>query len=173
MLIKRGIKITMKKFLIVLIILSALLAAGGILSAVILSAAENDKTRESIENNKIHTETEPIYNHFPDLPGTSEIQWCSQSSGGIGLTTTTLCFFAFYDRDVSGELQEMNIESQGENIELYFVPDGINEDEKWRRVESEGNAFPLQTGVRESARFYADVYINEAGTILYVEAVGD
>lgn len=163
----------MKKFFIVLIILSALLAVGGILSAAILSAAERAKTQESIQNIQVRTETEPIYNHFPDLPETAEIQWCSRSSGGIGLTTTTLYFFAFYNRDVSGELQEMKIESQGENIELYFIPDGVNGDEKWRRAESAGNAFPLQTGVRESARFYADVYINEAGTILYVEAIGD
>lgn len=163
----------MKKFFNVLIVLSALLAAGGILSAAILSLAERVKTRESVQNIQVRTEAEPIYNHFPDLPETSAIQWCSQSSGGIGLTTITLCFFAFYDRDVSGELQEMKIESQGEDKELYFVPDGINEDEKWRRVESAGNAFPLQTGIRESARFYVDVYINEAGTILYVEAVGD
>lgn len=163
----------MKKFFIVLIILSALLAAGGILSAAILSAAERAKTEKSIQNIQVRTETEPIYNHFPDLPETSAIQWCSQSSGGIGLTSTTLYLFAFYNRDVSGELQEMRIESQGENIELYFVPDGVNGDEKWRRVESAGNAFPLQTGVRESARLYADVYINEAGTILYVEAIGD
>ncbi len=89
------------------------------------------------------------------------------------MTTTTLYFFAFYDRDVSGELREMEIDSQGEDIELHFLPDGINENEKWRRAESAGNVFPLQTGVRESARFYASVYINEAGTILYVEAVGD
>lgn len=49
----------------------------------------------------------------------------------------------------------------------------MDKDEKWRRVESAEKAFPLQTGVRESARFYADVYINESGTILYVEAIGD
>lgn len=163
----------MKKFFSVLIVLSALLAVGGTLSAAILSAAERAKTEKSIQNIQIRTETEPIYNHFPDLPETSKIQWCSQSSGGIGLTTTTLYFFAFYDRDVSGELQEMKIADQGEDIELYFIPDGINEDEKWRRVESAGNAFPLQTGVRESAGFYAEVYINGAGTILYVEAIGD
>ena len=163
----------MKKYFFVFIILSGLLAAGGILSAAILSAAKSAKTQESNPNIQIRTETEPIYNHFPDLPQTSKLQWCSGSSGGIGLTTTTLYFFAFYDRDVSGELQEMNIGDQGEGIELYFVPDGINEDEKWRRAESTGNVFPLQTGVRESARFYADVYINEAGTIIYVEAIGD
>ena len=37
---------------------------------------------------QVRTDTEPIYNHFPDLPETSEIQWCSKSSEGIGPTTT-------------------------------------------------------------------------------------
>lgn len=36
-----------------------------------------------IEEVQIRTETEPIYNHFPDLPGTSKMQWCSESSKGI------------------------------------------------------------------------------------------
>lgn len=158
----------MKKIFSILILLAGLFAAGGILLAV-----ERARTEESIQNIQIRTDTEPIYNHFPDLPETSEIQWCSQSSGGIGLTTTTLYFFAFYDRDVSGELQEMIIGGQGQDIELHFIPEGISEDEKWRRAESPGNSFPLQTGVRESARLYASVYINEAGTIIYVEAIGD
>ena len=90
------------------------------------------------------------------------------------MTTVKIYIFAFYDHDVSNELQDMEIENQSEDIELYFVPDGVNGDEKWRRVESTENVpFPLQTGVRESARFTADVYINEAGTILYIEGIGD
>ena len=163
----------MKKFSSVLIVLSGLVAAGGILSAAVLFAVGRAKPEESIQDIQVRTETEPIYNHFPDLPQTSEIQWYSQSSGGIGLTTTTLYFFAFYDHDISGELRGLDLGDRGEDIELPFVPDGVNEDEKWRRVQSAGNSFPLQTDVRESARFYADVYINEAGTVLYVEGVGD
>lgn len=167
----------MKKVFIIFAILSLLLAAGGILSAAALSAAKKDRMKESSQNIQIRTDTEPIYNHFPDLPEALEIQWCSQSSRGIGLTTTRLYFFAFYDHDVSSELlgaiQEMTIEDQGESRELYFVPENIDENEKWRKIQSPGDVFLLQTGVRESARFYVDIYMNDTGTILYVEGVGD
>ena len=148
------------------IILAGLLAAGFFL-------AERAREEEKNRSIQIRTETEPIFNHFPELPETSELQWCSQSFTGIGPTTVKLYFFAFYDRDVRGELQGMMIEDQGRDLELFFVPDGINGDEKWRKAESPGNPFPLQTGVRESAKLYASIYINETGTILYVEAIGD
>lgn len=149
------------------IVLSGLLAIAG----AVLFIADRAKPEKSVQ---IRTDTQPIYNHFPDLPETSEIQWCSLSSSGIGLTTVKIYIFAFYDHDVGNELQDMEIENQSKDIELYFVPDGVNGDEKWRRVESTDNVpFPLQTGVRESARFAADIYINEVGTILYIEGIGD
>ena len=158
----------MRKISVVVI---ACIVLSGLLAAAVLFIADRAKPEESVQ---IRTDTQPIYNHFPDLPETSEIQWCSWSSSGIGLTTVKIYIFAFYDHDVSNELQDMEIENQSEDIELYFVPDGVNGDEKWRRVESiENLPFPLQTGVRESARFTADVYINEAGTILYIEGIGD
>lgn len=157
----------MKKISIVLVVVSGLLAA--IVGAVLFTAGVRGK-----ENLYIHTETQPIYNHFPDLPKTPEIQWCSSASDGIGLTTVEIYFFAFYDHDISNELQDVKIENQSKDIELYFIPEGMNEDEKWRLVECPKSApFSLQTGVRESARFYAEVYINEAGTVLYVEGIGD
>ena len=123
------------------------------------------------ENPQIHTETEPIYNHFPGLPETSEIQWCSWTSSGIGLTTIKVYIFAFYDRDISNELQDMGIESRGEQVELYFVPEGIDGDEKWRRVENAGNAF--QTGIKDTEKMNTVVYINDTGTVLYIEAIGE
>ena len=150
--------------------LGLLIVAGILFSAagVILFAAERVKMNDNIQ---IRTETEPIYNHFPDLPKTSEIQWCSRTSDGIGLTAVKLYFFAFYDYDVSNELQEMKIENQGEDIELYFVPDGIHKDEKWRHVENAGFAF--QTDIKDTEKMYTTVYINDTGTILYIEAIGD
>ena len=152
------------------VLLGLFIAVGVLVSAVgvILFAVGRVKRNDNIQ---IRTETEPIYNHFPDLPKTSVIQWCSRTSDGIGLTTVKLYFFAFYDYDVSNELQEMKIENQGEDIELHFVPDGINKDEKWRCVENAGFAF--QTGIKDTEKMYTTVYINDAGTILYVEAIGN
>lgn len=157
----------MRKISIVVIaciVLLGLLSVAG----VVLFMADRAKPEESIQ---IRTETEPIYNHFPDLPETSEIQWCSWTSSGIGLTTVKIYIFAFYDHDVSNELQDMEIESQGEEIELYFVPESINGDEKWRRVENTGTAF--QTGIKDMEKMSTVVYINDAGTVLYVEAIGE
>lgn len=160
----------MRKISVVVIACIVLLGLSAVAGAV-LFVADRVRPEESIQ---IRTETQPIYNHFPDLPETSEIQWCSWSSSGIGLTTVKIYIFAFYDHDVSNELQNMVIKNQSKDIELYFVPDGVNGAEKWRRIESAENLpFPFQTGVRESARFTADVYINEAGTILYIEGIGD
>lgn len=142
--------------------------AGVILAAGIFLASIRIKTEEPIQ---VRTDTEPIYNHFPDLPETSEIRWCSQSSEGIGLTTVNLYIFTFYDDDISNELQDMKIKDEGEDIELYFVSDGIENKQKWRRVENAGFAF--QKEIKDTEKMHTDVYINEAGTMLYIEAVGD
>lgn len=153
-------KVLLGLFIVVGILFSA--------AGIILFAVERVKRNDNIQ---IRTETEPIYNHFPDLPKTSEIQWCSRTSDGIGLTTVKLYFFAFYEYDVSSELQEMEIENLGEDIELYFVPDGMYKDEKWRCVENAGFAF--QTGMKDTEKMYTTVYINDTGTILYIEAIGE
>ncbi|MDE7208072.1 MAG: hypothetical protein K2N90_13110 [Lachnospiraceae bacterium] len=120
---------------------------------------------------QVRTDTEPIYNHFPDLPETSEIQWCSKSSEGIGPITTYIYIFAFYDDDIGKELRDMNIKDGNEDIELYFVPEGIDVDQKWKFVEGAGFAF--QNEIKDTRKMYTNVYINETGTILYIEAVGD
>ncbi len=122
-------------------------------------------------NIQIRTDTQPIYNHFPGLPETSEIQWCSRSSDGIGLTTVQIYIFAFYSHDISNELQDMGIENQSRDIELYFDPDGINGDQKWRCIENAKFAF--QTDIKDTQKMNTTVYINDSGTILYIEAIGD
>ncbi len=157
----------MKKIFIVLIVLIVLLLLPTV-AGIVLFIAERVQPEE---NTQIRTDTEPIYNHFPDLPETSEIQWCSWSSGGIGLTTVKIYFFAFYDRDIRNELQDMEIVNQSEDMELYFVPEGISGDEKWRCVENAGIAF--QAGIKDTHKMSTVVYINDTGTIIYVEAVGD
>jgi len=156
-------------------ILLGLAAAGGVLFSVgvvlptiIFLVSGGFKMNESIQ---IRTDTEPIYNHFPDLPKTSEIQWCSQTSKGIGLTTVKLNIFAFYKRDIRNELQNMNAEDQSTDIEPYFVPEGIAEAQKWKRIENAWFAF--QTGIKDTRKLNTTVYINDTGTILYIEAIGE
>ena len=143
-----------------------------VLSACGLS--EDDFPPEEARKNmdiEIRTETEPIYNHFPDLPGTSEMQWCSESSGGIGLNTVRLYLFAYYDHDISGELQGMHVGDREDAIDLYFVPEGISREQKWKSVEDAPFAF--QADIRDTQKMNTAVYINETGTILYMEAIGD
>ncbi len=76
----------------------AALAIAGVLLAVVVLTARGAKGEEAVMTS---TETAPIYNHFPDLPETTQIKWCSKSSGGIGLVTTKLYIYAFYDALVS------------------------------------------------------------------------
>jgi len=143
-------------------------AVGVVFPAVAFLVSGNYKPKEDVQ---MRTDTEPIYNHFPGLPETSEIQWCSRTSAGIGLTTLKLHIFSFYDHDISSALQDMEIENQSGDVEFDFVPDSINGNEKWRHVENANFAF--QAGIKDTEKMYTTVYINEAGTILYIDAIGD
>lgn len=147
---------------------SALLTVGTVLCAAIFLMSGRWKPKEYVQN---RTDTEPIYNHFPELPETSDIQWCSRTLSSIGPSTLKLHIFAFYDHDISNELQNMNIENQSKDIELYFVLDSINGQEKWRHVENTDFAF--QEGIKNTEKMYTTVYINDAGTVLYIDAIGD
>lgn len=143
------------------------LAIGSVCFALLVVLALGAKGKDSV---MASTETEPIYNHFPDLPKTSEIKWCNQSSGGIGLVTTRLYIFAFYNEDISDTLQGMTIDDKAATIELYYEPEEVR-GQKWRLVENA--AFAFQTDVKDTQKMYTNVYLNASGTILYVEAVGD
>lgn len=122
------------------------------------------------EKKQIRTEVEPIYHHFPDLPATETIQWCSRTSGGIGLTTVWLYVFAFYEDDISAGFGEEGIFS--EKTDFYFLPENLAENNsKWRKLENMGDAF--QSGIKDSKKMRTSVYVNEAGNIIYMEAVGD
>lgn len=144
-----------------------LAAAGGVCLALLIFAALGAKGKVSVMTS---TETGPIYNHFPDLPETSEIQWCSKTSGGIGPSMVRLYIFAFYDHDISGELREMTVQNECGDIELSYEPDEVK-GQKWRAVENADFAF--QSDIIMTKKMYTTVYINEAGTILYVEAIGE
>lgn len=120
---------------------------------------------------QIRTETEPIYNHFPDLPVTSEMQWCSESSEGIGLNTVKVYIFAYYDHDITGELQGMKFVDHETVVDLHFVPEGMSREQKWKCAEDAPFAF--QEDIKDTQKMNTTVYINEQGTILYLEAIGD
>lgn len=143
------------------------LAAGGACFGLLVLCALGAKGRDSVMTS---TETGPIYNHFPDLPKTSEIEWCSRSTGGIGLANHWLYIFAFYDHDVSSELQEMTVEDACADIELYYAPDEVK-GQKWRYFENAQFAF--QDDIAVTDKMSTQVYINETGTILYVEVYWD
>lgn len=162
------IKITLAVLIILAIL--AILATGIVLSAILKEKAAPKR--------QIRTDMEPIYNHFPDLPATEHIQWCSQTSGGIGLTTVRLYVFAFYDDDISAELGEEEISD--ENPDFYFLPENLPENwteyitqnhSGWRKLKHAGNAF--QSGIKDSRKMYTAVYLNEAGNIIYLEAIGN
>ncbi len=147
-------------------ILAALAVAGVLLAATVMVAL-SAKGEEAVMTS---TETAPIYNHFPDLPETTQIKWCSKSSGGIGLVTTKLYIYAFYDADLGSQLQDMDFESEAAPIESAYESDEVK-GQKWRHA---GNApFAFQRGIQDTNRMYTEVYLSESGRILYIEAIGD
>lgn len=146
------------------------LAIGGVWFGLLVLCALGAKGRDTVMTS---TETEPVYNHFPNLPETSEIAWCSRSTGGIGLVNHWLYIFAFYDHDIRGELQEMAMGDVCEDIELYYEPDEVK-GQRWRSLGKEQHAtYAFQDDIAVTDQLSTQVYINETGTILYVEAYWD
>ena len=87
---------------------------------IVLFAITKEKGQDEMQ---IRTDIEPIYNHFPGLPATDDIQWCSRTSGGIGLTTVWIYVFAFYDYDVGTELGAEGIVNEKNGF--YFLPEEL------------------------------------------------
>ena len=152
----------MKKVLISILGILIILVTGMVLFALTKEKEPDEK--------QIRTDVEPIYNHFPGLPATDDMQWCSRTSDGIGLTTVWVYVFAFYDYDVGAELGAKGTLS--EKTDFYFWPDDlVDSNSKWRKLEDMGDAF--QTGIKLSEKMGVSIYINETGNIIYMEAVGD
>ena len=134
---------------------------------IILFIAIKGKETDDIQ---IRTDIEPIYNHFPDLPATETIQWCSKTSSGIGLTTVWVYAFAFYDHDISSEFNDSEISD--ENPGFYFLPETLAENHsKWRKLENMDVAF--QSSIKNGKKMRTSVYLNDTGNILYMEAIGE
>ena len=156
---------TLKKTIISILGILIILHVGMALFALFTIIRENEP-----DEKQLRTDIEPIYNHFPGLPATDDMQWCSQTSGGIGLTTVWIYVFAFYDYDVGTELGGEG--SLNEKTDFYFWPeDLVDSNSKWRKLEDMGDAF--QEGIELSEKMGVSIYINEAGNIIYMEAVGD
>ena len=153
---------TLKKVIISILGLLIILVMGIVLFTITKEKEQDEK--------QIRTDVEPIYNHFPGLPVTDDIQWCSRTSDGIGLTTVWIYVFAFYDYDVGAELGGEG--SLIEKTDFYFLPEElVDSNSKWRKLEDMGDAF--QAGIKLSEIMGVSIYINEAGNIIYMEAVGD
>ncbi|MCH5344050.1 MAG: hypothetical protein J1E64_08425 [Acetatifactor sp.] len=152
----------MKKILVSILGILIILVMGIVLFAITKEKEPDEK--------QIRTDVEPIYDHFPGLPTTESIQWCSRTSNGIGLTTVWVYAFAFYDYDVGAELGGEGI--LNEKTDFYFLPEDLTgSSSMWRELEDMGVAF--QAGIKDSEKMYTSVYINEAENIIYMEAVGD
>ena len=65
----------------------------------------------------------------------------------------------------------MNFETEGADLEFDFAPDEVDGNQKWRYANQVYFAF--QSGIADYRRMNTKVYINEEGTILYIEAISD
>lgn len=137
---------------------------------ILLTVTRNISLKKDTGEKQIHTDTELIYNLFPELPATEKIQWCSRASVGIGPTTVWIYAFAFYDNDIGAWFGEEGILS--EKNDFYFLPENLAEkDSKWRELEDAGAAF--QASIKSGEKIWASVFLNEEGNIIYLEAVWD
>lgn len=145
--------------------------AGILITGMLLLIFSGIATQEkNADEKKIRTDTGPVYNHFPDFPAAESIQWCSETSKGIGLTTVRIYVFAFFDSNVSERFGEW--ENLNKIPDFYFLPDNLIEDNTgWRKLAC--MEFAFQSGIKDSEKMVTSVYLNETGNVIYMEAVGD
>ena len=63
-----------------------------------------------------------------------------------------------------------------EKTDFYFWPeDLVDSNSKWRKLEDKEivSQSGFQSGIKDGEKMVISVYINEAGNIIYIEAVGD
>jgi len=144
----------------------------GIIAAVICFVLSGGR-HTGQQNIPIRTEEEPIYNHFPSLPEAREIQWCSESSDGMGLVTTRLYIYAFYNEDIEPLIFSDNEKEVLETEILpYFLPEKlIGKDITWFKVKD--SFFYFQNGIADHNKMATDVYFSKEWNVIYVEATGD
>ena len=162
----------MKKRCIILFGL-ALLLFTGLCGCKKFESNTADVRKNSNEDIQIRTDVEPIYNHFPTLPKTEIIEWCSVSSEGIGLTTTKLYVFAKYDTsaEVDNFLESVTLSNDTSKIDSIFIPDFVEQNETWEEVPNV--PFCFQEGVKQTSLINTEVYVNSKNDIIYFYSIFD
>lgn len=124
------------------------------------------------ELSEVKNDIKPIYNHFPDLPRTEKIEWCSSSSSGIGLTTVNLYFVAFYDSDVlREEMKKYDVAEDIEDVSVKVKTDKLNLSKiKFRKIKN-NNVF--QETISGNNKMSTNAYVDFDNGILYVCAQGE
>ena len=127
---------------------------------------------ESQTEIRIRTEREPIYNHFPGLPETEHVEWCSTTSDGIGPSTVNLYLFAFLTDAASMEdiINQGSLSDTDAMIDSIFLPEGLKENETWSHLLNV--PFCFQEEVPITKRMSTEVYINSNRDIVYDLAIG-
>lgn len=127
---------------------------------------------DSNNNMQIKTDTIPIYNHFPTLPKTDNIEWYSVLSEGIGPTTVKLCVFAHYDSamEIDDFLRNVTLSNNTSDIDFVLVPDTVTKNETWQEILEV--PFCFQEGIPDTKLMNTKVYVNSEHTIIFIDAIG-
>lgn len=139
--------------------------------------------REPIVNGEdatleITTDADPIVNRFPGLPeNPTAFEWTSRDSDDLGLKTTWLYAYVFYEPGVLEEsfsaLNNADIDEATFADEFYFVPENLSDDNTgWKQIVPASSA-DLQEGIDESQQWIIQVFVNYEKNVLYIHAARD
>ena len=119
----------MMKHRLLCVVFVVLLLCFNLFSACKLMNGGNNMTSEPQQKVQILTELQPIYNHFPGLPQTERVEWCSTESEGIGPTTVNLYAFAFFTDDAAIDeiLKQYALSENTVEISSPFYPKDVNQ----------------------------------------------
>ena len=161
-----------KKYFIILFSLAFLILTG-LCGCKKFEGDTADMRKNSNDDIQIRTDVEPIYNHFPTLPKTETIRWCSVSSEGIGLTTVELHVFAQYDTtvEIDNFLESVTLSDDTSKIDSIFVPDFVEQNETWKKIKTDRAFF--QDGIEKTSLKYPAVYVNSKYNIIYFYSIFD
>ena len=129
-------------------------------------------TSEPQQKVQIRTELQPIYNHFPGLPQTERVEWCSTESEGIGPTTVNLYAFAFFTDDAAIDeiLKQYALSENTVEISSPFYPKDVNQNDAWQLIDNTPYCF--QDELSPTRRMNTEVYVNSDSRIVFIHAIG-
>ena len=67
---------------------------------------------------------------LPGSAGDIENAMVRRASEGIGLNTVRVSVFAYYDHDITGELEGIRFVDWEDAVHLRFVPEGISREQR-------------------------------------------